>query len=91
MWGSLVLGIIINIFFPIGYVLHAVAIGCMIFIKVTASKNYNKYLRAKGIIQPKTADKPVKKKSKEKGNFCSACGSNNPPGSKYCNECGNVM
>jgi ribosomal protein L40E len=33
----------------------------------------------------------VKEKRKEDGNFCSKCGSNNPPDSRYCNECGKAM
>ncbi len=91
LWSFLILGFIINIFFPIGYVLFVGSIFAMIALKVSANKNYNKYLRAQQLLHPEPIEKPSKIKGKEKGNFCSNCGSNNPPESKYCNECGNVM
>ncbi|NHK30976.1 MAG: zinc-ribbon domain-containing protein [Asgard group archaeon] len=91
LWGSIVMGFVVNIFFPIGYVLYIATIIAMIALKATASKNYKKYLRAEQLIHPQRAKEPVKKKSKEEGNFCPKCGSNNPPESKFCNECGSAL
>jgi hypothetical protein len=97
LWSSLILGFVVNIFFPIGYILFIGTVIAMIALKVSATKNYNKYLRAQELLKPKKTDepiiteKPMKKKGKERGNYCSVCGSNNPAGSKFCNECGNVL
>ncbi len=91
MWGFLIMSFVINIFFPIGYILLIGTIIAMIALKVTATKNYNKYLRAMAILHPQAVEQPLKKKGKEEGNFCPSCGSNNPAGSKYCNECGQAL
>jgi len=99
LWALFTIGFIINFFFPIGYVLWVGSIIAMIVLKITADKNYKKYLGAQQITKTPVAVQPSKKKVevkekvvvKEKGNFCPACGANNPSGSKFCNSCGNIL
>jgi hypothetical protein len=91
LWTSLIIGFVVNIFFPIGYVLFVGTIIAMIALKATASKNYKKYVSALSLTHRELVKDVVKKKSKEEGNFCPKCGSNNPPDSRYCNECGSAM
>ncbi len=93
MWSFFFLGFTINFFFPIGYVLYVGTIFAMISLKISASKNYQKYLRSQQLTGAQIGDVPVKKKekAKEKGNFCPACGANNPLESNYCNTCGSVF
>ncbi|NHJ48548.1 MAG: hypothetical protein FK733_12255, partial [Asgard group archaeon] len=69
LWGFLAMGFIVNIFFPIGYILFIGTIIAMIALKASASKNYKKYLRAQELLQTPKTKKPLKKKTEEKGNF----------------------
>ncbi len=93
LWTFFIGGLVINIFFPIGYILWVGTIIAMIALKVTANRNYNKYLRAIRLSGKLVDVVPVaaaKTKRKDK-NLCPNCGVNNPYGSKYCNECGSIL
>lgn len=88
LWISFFAGVIINIFFPIGYTLWIVTIISMIILKANASKNYNNYLKALKLTETKK-EKPKPSKSEEI--VCKNCGSPVPQGSEYCNICGNKL
>jgi len=83
--------LVINIFFPIGYILWIGTIIAMISLKVTANKNYNKYIRAMRLSGKLVDDVPAAKTKRKDKNLCPNCGVDNPYGSKYCNECGSVL
>ncbi len=91
LWSFFIGGLIINIFFPIGYILWIGTIIAMIALKVTANKNYNKYLRAMRLSGKLVDDVPASKTKRKDKNLCPNCGVDNPYGSKYCNECGSVL
>ncbi|NHJ31697.1 MAG: zinc ribbon domain-containing protein [Asgard group archaeon] len=94
LWTFFIGGLVINFFFPIGYVLWVGTILTMIWLKVSSSKNYTKYLKALNLsktekIQVKTKALECKKKKKEV--FCPNCGANIIKGSDFCNKCGSVL
>ena len=95
LWSFFIGGLIINIIFPIGYILWVGTIIAMISLKITASKNYKKYLRAQALTgkieKRKVEPKEMKKQKQKKENFCPHCGGENPSGSQYCNHCGSMM
>ena len=95
LWSFFIGGLIINIFFPIGYVLWVGTLIAMIALKLSAKKHYERYLKANELIGKKPAKKEVieqpKPVMKSKKKVCPSCGIENPQGSKYCNECGNLL
>ena len=96
LWSFFIGGLIVNIFFPIGYILWIGTVIAMIALKLNTKKNYEWYLKAQELIGKKPAKKEVVKSppkitKKSEKNICPNCGIKNPPGSKYCNECGNLL
>jgi predicted nucleic acid-binding Zn ribbon protein len=94
MWLFFIGGLVINFFFPIGYVLWVGTLFTMIWLKVRSSKNYAKYLKALNLskaeqIRVATVTHEMKKKKKEV--FCPNCGAAIIEGSEFCNKCGSIL
>lgn len=95
LWLFFIGGLVINFFFPIGYVLWVGTLLTMIWLKVSSSKNYEKYLTAHklrkgGKIKPKPKPKP-KEGKKKKDSFCPNCGASVIENSDFCNKCGSIL
>lgn len=93
LWSFFIGGLIINFFFPIGYVLWVGTLLTMIWLKVSSSRNYEKYLTAHKLargekIRIEPSPKATKKK---KRNFCPNCGATIIEGSDFCNKCGTIL
>jgi predicted RNA-binding Zn-ribbon protein involved in translation (DUF1610 family) len=94
MWTFLIGGLVVNIFFPIGYVLWVGTLLTMIWLKVSSSKNYEKYLTAHKLakgVKVKIATIPTEVKKKKKEAFCPNCGASIIEGSDFCNKCGSIL
>jgi len=65
----------------------------MIWLKISSTRNYNKYLTAqllaKGV---KVKEKPKPKAAKKKKDaFCPNCGATVIESSDFCNKCGSIL
>jgi len=94
LWTTFIGGLVVNIFFPIGYVLWAMTGFALIWLKIISSKNYEKYLTAHELtngVKVKKATIPVEVKKKKKKVFCPNCGATIIEGSDFCNKCGSIL
>ena len=94
MWLFFIGGLVINFFFPIGYVLWVGTLLTMIWLKVRSSKNYTRYLKAVNLSKTEqrrvaAVTKEIKKQKKEF--FCPNCGAAIIEGSDFCNKCGSIL
>ena len=88
LWSSFLAGLVVNIFFPIGYGLWIVTLVSMIYLKVVSAKNYNNFLKATKLTG---AGGEKQKPSRSRKTTCGNCGGNVPAGSEFCNLCGNKL
>jgi len=86
-------GLAINFFFPIGYVLWVGTLLTMIWLKVSSSRNYEKYLTAQKLAKgEKVRMEPRPKATKKKKvKFCPNCGATVIENSDFCNKCGSIL
>ncbi|MBK5114678.1 MAG: zinc ribbon domain-containing protein [Candidatus Heimdallarchaeota archaeon] len=94
LWSFFIGGLIINFFFPIGYVLWVGTLLTMIWLKVLSSRNYEKYLNAQRLAKGgriKEKPKPTEGKKKKKDKFCPNCGATVIEASDFCNKCGSIL
>ena len=96
LWTFFIGGLIINIFFPIGYVLWVGTVLTLIWLKVSSTRNYNQYLTAQSLakgVKVKEKPKPPKPKTtkKKKDVFCPNCGATVIESSDFCNKCGSIL
>ena len=91
LWSFFIGGLIINIFFPIGYILWVGTVISMIALKLNAKKQYERYLKAAELTGKMPKKNELSKAPKRLKSICPSCGFENPTGSKFCNECGNLL
>ncbi|NPE09231.1 MAG: zinc ribbon domain-containing protein [Asgard group archaeon] len=93
LWTFFIGGLTINFFFPIGYVLWVGTLLTMIWLKVSSSKNYKKYLTAQRLVKgEKIREKPKPTEIKKKKEmFCPNCGAKVIEESDFCNKCGTIL
>jgi hypothetical protein len=93
LWSFFIGGLVINFFFPIGYVLWVGTLLTMIWLKVLSSRNYEKYLNAQRLAKGgkiKVVSIPAEVKKKE-DKFCPNCGATVIEASDFCNKCGSIL